>query len=169
MTPQVQSLINRFADRIDDVLGNMGYNTMNTNTVVVDQATLREMLYRNEVDGKFKMLCDSTTPFLTHHDYDMGECWIVIQNKDNVPIAVACFNGEDPDELEIDALEVNSDYRRKGIAREMVNLLHTIVEEVGITFITLEAFDTEAIKFWVSVGYNHENESSYFLTKKFDN
>lgn len=80
---------------------------------------------------------------------------VVVVYEDSIAVACASFKFFDEESVELKRVYVKDDYRRKGIAREMIKQLEESARKQGYKRFVLETLDAsvEAITLYSSIGY----------------
>lgn len=104
-------------------------------------------------DSPFQVSIDESK-FLNDNIYDRG-LWIYIADVDKEPYALINLLMK-CDSVEIQALEVAEQYRKRGIGKFIVN---TIIDngKHEYKYIEVSAFDTCAAEFWKHLGFKEKD------------
>lgn len=95
--------------------------------------------------------------------------WIALNDKDEVIGTIGALKVSS-EEVKMNSLYVNSDYRKLGIAKELYELLINFAKQQGYKKITLRTFFkfVNAINFYEKIGFVKyaQDKESYFYIKK---
>lgn len=94
--------------------------------------------------------------------------WIVLNDKEEVIGTIGALKISD-EEVRMNSLYVNKEYRKLGIAKKLYELLINFVKQEGYKKITLRTFFkfVNAINFYENMGFERydQDEESYFYMK----
>ncbi len=93
--------------------------------------------------------------------------WIVLNGKDEVIGTIGALKVSS-EEVKMNSLYVNKDYRKLGIAKELYELLINFSKQQGYKKVTLRTFFkfTNAINFYEKIGfvkYDQDDESYFYI------
>lgn len=95
--------------------------------------------------------------------------WIAVNDKDEVIGTIGALKVSE-EEVRMNSLYVNKEYRQLGIAKKLYELLITFVKEQGYQQITLRTFFKfkHAICFYEKMGFKRykQDDESYFYRKQ---
>lgn len=142
---------------IDDLMDRMG----NELTILeCDQKCVKETIIDMGMEDKFPMICYEHTE---DSDFDVTideskflndsmhqGSWLIGKNDDDIVFIINL--NKYGKRLEIDALEINVDYRGDGFGGNVVDVIESVAENY-YNEISVSPFDTDAMNFWNHMDY----------------
>ena len=166
MDEQISNIINDFLEHVQSDLGIFGE--------IVSQQELKYLLkeeypdefpmisYEYTDESKFEVSIDESK-FLNDETHS-GD-WIIIYNICAMRLDVEFDDYFHTYTVDIDAFEINENYRNSGYARKIIEILEHVLKKQGYVMIKVIPYDNNARYFWEHLGYIDENGNDILYKK----